>query len=153
MADHGAGHSAVDVMVRHPAVLPAAASVDEVRRAFVSERLHMALLTEGDVLVGTVVRSDLPPHDPLAPADERPALSVSRLEGRTVAPDASAAAVLAHLVEHGLRRTAVVDDQGRLLGLLCLTRRLTRFCTDEDVAARAADRHRDGVRVGLPGRC
>ena len=36
----------------------------------------------------------------------------------------------------GQRRRAVVDDSGRLLGLLCLKQRLTGFCSDDDVAAR-----------------
>jgi hypothetical protein len=37
-------------------------------------------------------------------------------------------------------RLAVVDDDGVLTGLLCLKRKLTGFCTDADVAARAAER-------------
>jgi hypothetical protein len=36
----------------------------------------------------------------------------------------------------GLRRLAVVDGQGSLLGLLCLKRHLGGFCSDADVAAR-----------------
>jgi hypothetical protein len=40
------------------------------------------------------------------------------------------------LLSTGQRRRAVVDHSGRLLGLLCLKRRLTGFCSDNDVAAR-----------------
>ena len=34
------------------------------------------------------------------------------------------------LLENGIRRAAVVDDGGRLLGLLCLKRHGNGFCTD-----------------------
>jgi hypothetical protein len=37
------------------------------------------------------------------------------------------------------RRLAVVGAEGELLGLLCLKRSGSGFCSDEDVAARAAD--------------
>ncbi len=40
------------------------------------------------------------------------------------------------LLARGRRRLAVVDERGALLGLLCLKRRLTGFCSDADVAAR-----------------
>ncbi len=42
------------------------------------------------------------------------------------------------LIHRGLRRLAVVDDNGLLMGLLCLKRKLTGFCSDADVAARGA---------------
>jgi hypothetical protein len=42
-------------------------------------------------------------------------------------------------VARGERRRAVIDADGRLLGLLCLKSRLTGFCSDSDVAARAAE--------------
>ena len=41
--------------------------------------------------------------------------------------------------EQGTRRLAVVDDDGDLLGLLCLKRTLDGFCSDADVRARALE--------------
>jgi hypothetical protein len=48
------------------------------------------------------------------------------------------------MADSGLRRAAVVDDVAadrmHLLGLLCLKRSRTDFCTDEGVAAMRAER-------------
>jgi hypothetical protein len=44
------------------------------------------------------------------------------------------------LIERGLRRLAVIDHDGTLLGLMCLKRSRTGFCSDEDVASRAQSR-------------
>lgn len=141
-ADH-AGPTARDVMVRCPKVLPAGASVGEVAAALAGEHVHMVLLVDGDTLVGTVTGEDLHPGlDPASPAVPR-----SRLVGRTVAPGAPAEAARRRLVESGRRRLAVVDADGALLGLLCLKRRRTGFCSDDDVAARSG-----GVRGPRPGR-
>ena len=123
-----------EVMVRHPKVLPASATVGAVRAALEDDHVHMVLLADGDVLRGTVVRADLPST---APPTER-ALPRSRLAGRTVPPDADAERVREQLVQEGTRRLAVVDD-GRLLGLLCLKRRQTGFCSDADVADRRCE--------------
>ena len=42
------------------------------------------------------------------------------------------------------RRLAVVDPQGRLLGLLCLKRSRRGFCSAEDVAERDRERRLAG---------
>jgi CBS-domain-containing membrane protein len=44
------------------------------------------------------------------------------------------------LIERGLRRLAVVNHDSTLLGLMCLKRSRTGFCSDEDVASRAQSR-------------
>ena len=44
-----------DVMLRNPKTLSARASVDEVRAALTNDHVHMVLMTEGGVLLGTVV--------------------------------------------------------------------------------------------------
>jgi hypothetical protein len=49
-------------------------------------------------------------------------------------------AARSHLVATGQRRLAVVDRAGTLLGLLCLKRTGDGFCSDRDVASRAAAR-------------
>ena len=126
-----------DVMLRHPKVLDAQATVDEARVALTNDHVHMVLLSQGSTLVGTLVRVDLPP--PIQGSDQGsgPALPWSTLRNRTVPPATSADAARELLIDRGLRRLAVVDHDGTLLGLMCLKRTRTGFCSDEDVASRA----------------
>lgn len=133
------GRTVADVLVRHPKTLPADTTVDQARACFADDHVHMLLLTESGRLLGTLVRSDVPPSlDGTAPA-----LAHSRLAGRTIAADTPVDQARTLLTTREQRRLAVIDDHGILLGLLCLKRRLTGFCTDTDIAARAAD-HRSG---------
>jgi CBS domain-containing protein len=125
-----------DVVVRTPKTLGPRASVGQARVALGADHVPMLLITDGDGrLLGTLVRDDLPPS-----AEESSlALDHAVLIGRTLAPETSAEQARQLLLAHGERRRAVVDDEGRLLGLLCLKRRLTGFCSDEDVRSRAQD--------------
>ena len=122
-------------MLHAPVVLPAAATVADVRDLFVSLHVHMALLTSsgavGGRLVGTLTREDL-----AGAALGGPARPLGRLEGRTVRADLAAEHARLALLENGVRRAAVVDDDGLLLGLLCLKRHGNGFCTDAGVASR-----------------
>lgn len=122
-----------DVMLTDPKTLPACASVEDVRAVLADDHVHMVLLTHGDMLRGTLTRADL--GDVSASG---PALAWSVLSGRTVAPHVSAGAALDLLVRASSRRLAVVDADRTLLGLLCLKRSGTGFCSDSDVACRAA---------------
>jgi len=127
-------------MLEDPEVSGRSTTVDEARAAFHSTHVHMLLLTSngrvGEPLLGTVVREDLPAEG-LAGAT---ALSYARLRGRVVRADVAAEEARGALHEAGRRRLAVVDDSGRLLGLLCLKRDGTGFCTDAGVRARRAER-------------
>ena len=133
-----------DVMLRHPKVLDAQATVDGARAALTDDHVHMVLLSQGSTLVGTLVRTDLP--SPIQRSDQRsvegsgPALPWSTLRNRTVPSSAPADAVQELLIARELRRLAVVDHDGTLLGLMCLKRSRTGFCSDEDVASRAQSR-------------
>jgi len=131
------GQNVLDVVLRLPKTMGLRATVAESRAAFTDDHVHMLLLTEGSRLVGTLVAGDLPG----SAADEALACDYATLEGRTVPPHLPAEDARQLLLMTGQRRSAVMDDSGRLLGLLCLTRRLTRFCTENDVAARASERH------------
>lgn len=132
-----------ELMLRSPIVLAASEPVDEVRRVFDSSHVHMVLLTGtgrvGERLLGTLVRDDLPPAGSGSDAPGS-ALAHARVEGRTV--DAARASEDARraMQAAGERRLAVVDDDGRLLGLLCLKRSGDGFCTDSGVASRRAAR-------------
>ncbi|GAA1126232.1 CBS domain-containing protein [Nocardioides aquiterrae] len=122
-----------DVVVRRPTTLDAATSVRAARTQLEDEHVHMVLLTRNGVLLGTLVRADLATAD-----DAAPALAHAVLAGRTIAPTVTAEEALRELVARDERRRAVVTEDGRLVGLLCLKRRRTGFCRDRDVAARRA---------------
>jgi len=129
------GLTVEDVMVTAPKTLLPTATVADARAFFADDHLHMALITRCGRLLGTLVRGDLDePGD-----DAAPALSRSRLDGRSVTLREAAEDVRVRLIRNGQRRLAVVDDTGRLAGLVCLKRKLTGFCSDADVAERSAE--------------
>lgn len=130
------GKTVGDVLVRHPKTLPIGISVGQARACFTDDHVHLLLLTESGRLIGTLVRTDL--REDLDDAEL--ALPHSHMSGRTIPADMPAEQARELLVTSGQRRRAVIDDNGTLLGLLCLKRRLTGFCSDADVAARAAER-------------
>ena len=123
----------VDAVVRLPKTLPLTTTVAEARAELDDDHVHMLLLTAGGFLMGTVVRSDLADVD----SDGDLALVYASLAGRTVSPSVNAEVMRRVLISSGNRRRAVVDREGRLLGLLCLKRGQTGFCSDAEVAARA----------------
>lgn len=130
---HGQHEQAVGaVMIRDPKTMTTDATVGEVRAVFRNDHVHMVLLTDAGILVGTLVREDV--H---GASDVDPALPRAVLTDRTIPPTASAEEARRALVASGARRLAVVDGRGVLLGLLCLKRRRTGFCSDRDVRARA----------------
>jgi hypothetical protein len=121
-----------DVAVRRPDLHGCDTTVGELRALFLDDHMHMALLVDGRRLVATVERRDLRPELP----DDLPAHAVGALRGRTVAHDASAAALLRFMQRTNRRRLAVIDRDGALLGLLCLKSSGGGFCSDEDVLNR-----------------
>ena len=129
-----------DVMLRNPKVMNALVSIEEARAVLTNYHVHMVLLTEGSTLVGTLVRTDLPQANDGSGQGSCPAMAWSTLRDRTTAPGACADGVQGLLIERGLRRLAVVNDDHTLLGLMCLKRSRTGFCSDEDVASRAPSR-------------
>jgi CBS domain-containing protein len=126
------GRTVADVMIHRPKTLPATASVAEARAELLDDHVHLVLIVADDMLAGAVERIDLVG----APASA-PVLEHAVLDGRTVAPTVAAEDARLLLLARGRRRLAVVDERGALVGLLCLKRRLTGFCSDADVAARA----------------
>jgi len=123
-----------DAMLHAPKVHPAGATVAEVLKVLDNDHVHAVLLVEGGALVGVVERRDLAGAEASSPAR-----LVARLADRVVAADAPLDAVHKQMLASGRRRLAVVDA-GALVGLLCLKRRGSGFCTDEGVQARAAER-------------
>jgi CBS domain-containing protein len=130
------GTTVDDVVVRMPKTLPIDISVDQARACFADDHVHMLLLTESARLMGTLVVTDLGTD---LDGTEM-ALPHSRMSGRTIPAGTSAMDARKLLLSQEQRRLAVVGDADELVGLLCLKRRLTGFCSDADVAARAAER-------------
>ena len=120
------------MVVRLPKTMSPRATISEARAAFADDHVHMLLLTDNGRLLGTLVPSDLPASG----ANNAPASNYATLEGRTVPSHLRAEEARQLLLSTGRRRGAVVDHSGRLVGLLCIKRRLTGFCSDDDVAAR-----------------
>jgi CBS domain-containing protein len=129
------GMTVADAVMTVPKVLDERASVAEVRHLLADDHVHAALLVDASgVLVTVVERNDLP-----AGRDDTPARSLGQIDGRVVAGDAQLRAVADRMLAERRRRLAVVDDTGRLVGLLCMKRNFTGFCSDADVLARAAE--------------
>jgi CBS domain-containing protein len=96
--------------------------------------VHAALIVSpAGLLVAVVERDDIAKGQ----APDAAAAPLGRLAGRTVAEGASLAEVQRAMKATGRRRAAVTSDDGRLLGLLCLTASRAGFCSELDVRARA----------------
>ena len=124
-----------DAMVTRPTVHPPSTTIAQLRAFFADEHVHMALLVEGDTLVGTVERADV---EPLLHGST-PASAIAQLEGRTVRPDALLPEAVGVMTRDARRRLAVVDAESMLLGLLCLKANGLGCCSDADVGRRARE--------------
>jgi CBS domain-containing protein len=110
-----------------------AATVREVAHFFGDEHVHAALIVSpAGYLAAIVERSDLA----AGAAPDTLAMRHGRLDGRTVAAEASLAETRLAMIAAGRRRTAVISADGRLLGLLCMKASGAGFCSDQDVLAR-----------------
>lgn len=124
-------------MVTVMATASAEVTVGEVRRSFADDHVHAVVIVRDGLLLAVVERDDLRSADG---ADAAPARPLGRLGGRTVTADLPLAEARRRLDATGGRRLAVVDDRGRLVGLLCLKRSRLGFCSDRDVLDRARER-------------
>lgn len=125
-----------EVMVRFPKTFGTASMVEEIQAFFEDDHVHMALVVAMDGrLVTTIERPDL-----AAASCSTPARDLGSLAGRTVRAADPLDAVTAMLLHERRRRLAVVDDSGRLRGLLCLKKDGTGYCSDEGIRRRAEAR-------------
>lgn len=125
----------IDAVVRRPKLLAHDATVADARHCLAGGKVHAALVVEHGRLLTVLVPGDL-----LDAHGDDLALRYGRLAGRTVSPDADLEAVRAQMVASGTRRLAVVGESHELIGLLALKRSTRGFCSDEGIAARAAER-------------
>ena len=136
MKSRSTGNPVIRAMVRHPKTLDIRSTQSDAVALLADDHVHMALVVAEDHrLVTTIERSDLC----AAPADA-PLIALGTLTGRVVSPECPLGEATAAMVGTGRRRLAVVDQDGRLLGLLCLKRSGNGFCSDEGIASRAAER-------------
>ena len=106
----------------------------DIQKLFEDGHVHMALIVADGRLVTTIDRSDL--FEALG--GSTPANQVGTLLGRTISPDTPLDEVTNALRRADSRRLAVADGSGQLLGLLCLKRDGSGYCSDEGVRHRAA---------------
>lgn len=118
------GLTAADVMHRHISTLPASVTVREVREYFASsDSRRVALLVDGERYLGSIEATELPADiDPAGPAAAQAA------HGPTVRPQAPAVRARELALERPTLRLPVVDDAGRLVGIIAITKDRLRFC-------------------------
>lgn len=127
------GGRVLDAVVTRPTTCRPETTVAQARALFADDHVHALLVVDGSQLLAVVERADLDRSD-------GPVRPLGRLAGRTVGPGADLHRTHQLLLREGRRRMAVVDEGGRLLGLLCLKRHGRGFCSDDDVRARAEER-------------
>lgn len=121
-------------MVTRPKIHGPECGVAAVRSLFEDGHVHLALIVAPDgLLLPTIERPDLA----AGTSGSAPVAKLGTLIGRTAAPADPLHAATATLLRTGRRRLAVVDDSGLLLGLLCLKKDGSGYCTDEGIRARA----------------
>jgi len=133
------GQVVADAMISCPKTHDFGTTADEIRAFFEDDHVHMALIVRtGRRLVTTIERADLSARPPVRTL----AAELGTLAGRTAGPAQNLDSVTAELLRERRRRQAVVDDCGRLLGLLCLKKDGSGYCSDDNIRQRqtGADR-------------
>jgi Mg/Co/Ni transporter MgtE len=119
-------------MVTIPKTHSRETALEEIRDLFEDDHVRMALIVDAEGrLLTTIERSDLG-----AAAEKTPVSELGTLVGRTARPSHSLATSAAVLKRARRRRLAVVDNSGRLVGLLCLKQDGNGFCSDEGIRRR-----------------
>jgi CBS-domain-containing membrane protein len=120
-------------MITRPKTHSPECGLAAIRAFFTDDHLHMALVVAADGrLVTTIERPDLAVTSwPVRVAE------LGTLTGRTAGPTDVLGAATAMLLRERRRRLAVIDDDGRLLGLLCLKKDGTGYCSDASIRERA----------------
>ena len=115
-----------EVMLGRPKTLAADATVAELRQLFENGSVRTALLVDGPRFVGAVERDDLP----AGAADGQPARAFAHDDdGERARPDQRVRDVIAKVDSSREGRLVVVDENGSLQGLLCLSGIEGAFCS------------------------
>jgi CBS domain-containing protein len=122
--DEADGLTARSVMHAQFSALPATATVGEIREWFAaSTSRRVAFIAHEGRYAGSLT----PAHVAGEVDPARPAVEVAE-QGPTVAPDAPATTGSELALLTDARRVPVVDDGGRLLGVVAVTTDLQSFC-------------------------
>jgi CBS domain-containing protein len=111
-----------DVMLRDPKTVPWDATVEEVRGVLDNPSVELLVLAEGDRFRGAIA------HIPDDADPQSPAREFADLAPETISPTETAAVAFEVTARNPQRRVVVVDDEGTLLGLVCVDRTRSRFC-------------------------
>ena len=131
--DAADGLTVHDVLHARFSALPATATVGDVRDYFAaSSSRRLAFVADDGIYVGSLTPQHVAVGDP-----GRPAAEVADT-GPTIGPDAPAATGRDLALQTDSRRAPVVDDDGRLLGVVAVTGDLLSFCGTSDADAAAA---------------
>jgi CBS domain-containing protein len=113
-----------DVMHRHLTTLPPDTTVAELREYFAaSGSRRLALVADAGTYVGSIEPSSLPRE-----ADGASPIANFATLPTTIAPDTPAAEARDRGLATPSRRLPVVDEAGRLVGIVAITRNLDGFC-------------------------
>jgi hypothetical protein len=123
---------AAELMLDRPKTQPADATVAAVREQLADPKMQMVLLAEGSRFRGAVTAI------PADAAGDEAALAYADPEPDTIGPDAPADVAFERTAASPNRRVIVLDDDGNLLGLLCLDATRTRFCQGPTATAAPA---------------
>jgi CBS domain-containing protein len=115
-----AGPAVRDVMLAEPRTVAPETPVAEVRATFANPRVKLLLVADGERFLGTLAPDALPA------ADGGTIAGLADASAPCLAPGDSVARAL-ELLE-ATSRVPVVDEDGRLQGLVCLNRGRSAFC-------------------------
>jgi CBS domain-containing protein len=114
-----------EVMISKPKTLAATATVADARRLFENPSVRTALVVEDGRYAGELTRDDVAGED-----DGAVVATVASTPAGTVAESDTVAAAFERMDAAGTDRLAVVDPDGTLRGLVCLSRSHGHLCTD-----------------------
>ncbi|HTN24877.1 MAG TPA: CBS domain-containing protein [Solirubrobacteraceae bacterium] len=128
--DAADGLTVQDILHAKFSALPATATVGDVRDYFAaSTSRRQAFIADDGRYAGSLTPEQVADGDP-----GRPAAEVADT-GPTIGPEAPAATGRDLALQTASRRVPVVDDDGRLLGVVAVTGDLQSFCGTSDAAA------------------
>lgn len=113
-----------EVMISRPKTLPLTATVADARAMFENPSVRTALVVDGGRYAGELTRADVEGKDDAASLGELASTTA------TVAQTDTVAAALDRMDAAGTDRLAVVEPDGTLRGLVCLSRSHGHLCTD-----------------------
>ncbi|CAN5780468.1 hypothetical protein BH20ACT14_BH20ACT14_02260 [soil metagenome] len=127
-------NSVRDAMVSHPGRLPADASAQAAGELLQRPEVRAIYVTDDERLVGVVTRKTLV-REVVAAGREPSATTLGEIAkppDHTIGPDVPLEDAFRFLEEHDAERVPVVDEEGRLIGVLSRSVLQRRLAEDEE---------------------